>query len=280
MSLLHKNDDAYQRDKDFFMKIGIVIAYHNFVNKFILPCLGSIQDHVENHKFVCVYDNESIHKDNYKVIDICKKTKDFLYIRIDDQHKNGSLTGAWNKGIDLCIQNECELIFIMNDDICINETWKYFVSSINEDNVIYGPITNNPGHAWIDKRKRFSINHLLHRSQKKQYSSTGKNRDEDPVRVGFVNGFCFGCTTTTYLSNRYNDKYYFNPNFPFEGNETEFQLRLFSLEPTDDNQKNKKILSSLTAHNRAVIIPRCFVYHYKNHAWKIGGGRFSEEQFI
>lgn len=263
------------------MKIGIVITYHNFVNKFVLPCLYSVQANVENHKFVCVFDNESIHKDNNKVVDFCRTNRDFHYVRIDNQNKNGGLTGTWNKGIDLCVKNKCEVIFIVNDDVLFNETWKFIVSSIQDDNVIYGPITNNPGHAWINLNRRWTLVHLLHKSEKKQYAFTGKNRDEDPVRVGFVNGFCFGCTTKTFLNNKYDNKHYFNPKFPFAGNETEFQIRLFNLKPTDDNKKNKKILDSLTAHNRAVIVPRCFVYHYKNHAWKIEmGGKYSKEQFI
>ncbi len=169
----------------------------------------------------------------------------------------------------------------MNDDILINETWEHFVSSIVDENVIYGPITNNPGTAWINKSRRRVLNHLFNKSEKKQYSHNGRSRDENPVKVGFVNGFCFGCTTKTYKKKKFDDKYYFNPAFPFEGNETEFQIRLFNLKPTNDNKQNKRILNSLSAHDRAVVVPRCYVHHYKNHAWKIrGGGRYSKEQFI
>jgi GT2 family glycosyltransferase len=227
-----------------------------------------------------VFDNESEHYANYKVAYFCSINNDFTYIRVDDQNKNGGLTGAWNMGIDLCIQNGCDIIFIINDDILIDGTWRFFVSSIVDDNVIYGPITNAPGHAWINKSKRWTLKHLLNHSEKKQYSNNGKSRDKDPEEVGFVNGFCFACTTKTFINNMYDDKHYFNPNFPFGGNETEFQLRLFNLKPTDDNKQNKKTLSLLRAHNKAVIIPRCYVYHYKNHGWKIGGGgKFSKEQF-
>ncbi|SDH18366.1 glycosyltransferase family 2 protein [Nitrosomonas sp. Nm132] len=262
------------------MKIGIVLAYHNFVNKFILPCLNSIVDHIKCEKFVCVFDNESSHKDNFKVADFCNARNDFRYIRIDDQNKNGGLTGAWNKGVDLCIQNDCEIIFIMNDDILINETWEHFVSSLIADDVIYGPITNNPGHAWVNKSRRWTFNHLFHQSEKKQYSHDGRSRNENPIKVGFVNGFCFGCTAKTFINNRYDDKHYFNPAFPFEGNETEFQIRLFNLKPTNDNQQNKRILNSLSAHDRAIVVPRCYVDHYKNHAWRTqGGGRYAKEQF-
>ena len=252
------------------MKIGIVLAYHNFVNKFILPCLNSIVDYSKCEKFVCVLDNESSHKDNYKVADFCKAHDDFLYVRIDDQHKNGGLTGAWNNGIDLCIQNDCEAIFIMNDDILINESWEYFVSSVISDNTIYGPISNNPGHVWVDNKRI-----------KTQFAKNNQSRNENPIKVGFVNGFCFACTAKTFLNNMYDEKHYFNPDFPFEGNETEFQLRLFNLTPTHDNKQNKKMLGALLAHDRAMVVPRCYVYHYKNKAWKIsGGGEYSKEQFV
>lgn len=262
------------------MKIGLVVVYHNFVNKFILPCLDSVLENIKSEKFICVFDNESTHNETHKVSDFCNIHDDFIYIRIDNQHKNGGLTGAWNQGIDLCIQNACDIIFIMNDDILINDTWQLFVSSIVEHNVIYGPITNNPGHAWVNKRKRWTLNHLLNRSEKKQYSNNGKTRDEGPVAVGFVNGFCFGCTIETFVNNMYDHQHYFNPNFTFGGNETEFQLRLFNLKPTNDRKQNQKTLDSLDAHDKAVIVPKCYVYHYKNNAWnKNSGGKYSNEQF-
>ena len=78
----------------------------------------------------------------------------------------------------------------------------------------------------------------------------------------------------------WNDEFYFNPYFPFGGNETEFQLRLFNLKPTTITKQNKKILDSLPAHNQAIIVPRCYVYHYKNNAWKIdAGGKYSNDEF-
>ncbi len=262
------------------MRIGIIVTYHNFVNKFILPCLDSLNRNIDCSKFVCVFDNESKHEDNYKVVDFCRANKDFFYIRIGDQNKNGGLTATWNAGVDLCIQRGCEMIFIINDDILINDTWRFFVQSITDDDVVYGPVTNNPGHAWVDQHERWMLKHLFGHNKKKQYSGNGKGRNEDVTHVGFVNGFCFGCTVRTFTNHMYDEKHYFDPDFPFGGNETEFQLRLFNLEPTKDNTKNKKLLSSLDAHNKAVIVPKCYVYHYKNHAWKInGGGRFSKEQF-
>ena len=261
------------------MRIGIVVTYHNFVNKFILPCLDSLNKNIDYSKFVCVFDNQFTHKDNYKVINFCHENNDFIYTRIEDQKANGGLTSTWNAGIDLCIDNGCEIIFIINHDILINDTWRFFLQAITDDDVIYGPVTNNPGHAWINKYERWRLKYLFSRNKKKQYCNNGAGRNENPVNVGFINGFCFGCTAKTFVNNRYDEKHYFDPGFPFGGNETEFQLRLFNLKPTQDNIKNKKLLCSLDAHNKAVIIPKCYVYHYKNHAWKISGGRFSKDQF-
>lgn len=256
------------------------MVYHNFVNKFILPCLKSIQDHVSNEKFVCVFDNQSSHKETYKVADYCKNRDDFSYIRVDDQNENGGLTGAWNQGVDLCIQNDCDRIFVINDDVLINDTWSFFSEAVVDDGVIYGPVTNNPGHAWVDKKRRWIFGRWLYKSGKKQLASKNKSRNEDLEQVGFVNGFCFGCTTQTFIENRYDKAHYFDPRFPFGGNETEFQLRLFNLVPTDDNKENKRRLAALEAHKRAFIVPRCFVYHYKNHAWKKGGGaNYSQQEF-
>jgi len=261
-------------------KIGIVVAYHNFVNKFILPCLESILTHVHQDKLVCVFDNESNHVDNAQVAEFCQKHPGFLYVRVDNQMANGGLTGAWNRGINLCLQQHCQTIFVINDDILIDDSWRCLVDAVVDDGVIYGPVTNNPGHAWVDPKKRWSFRHLLFKRGKVQLSDAGQGENELPQRVGFVNGFCFGCTANTFVSNRYDEKHFFDPGFPFGGNESEFQLRLFNLQPASDKNRNKKTLSDLAAHHQAIVVPRCYVYHYKNHAWKKrDGGRHADEQF-
>ena len=84
----------------------------------------------------------------------------------------------------------------------------------------YSPVKNNPGARNYKKNVKIP------------YSNNNNSRNENPVGINLVNGFCFGCTSKTFSNNMYNEKHYFNPYFSFESSETEFQLRLFKLKPS------------------------------------------------
>jgi hypothetical protein len=74
------------------------------------------------------------------------------------------------------------------------------------------------------------------------------------------------------------ERHYFNPYIPFEGNETESQLRSFNLKlastpliltawwSTNNNKQNMKMLDSLDVHNRATMVPIYYEFHYKKVA--------------
>jgi GT2 family glycosyltransferase len=64
-----------------------------------------------------------------------------------------------------------------------------------------------------------------------------------------INGFCLGFTSETLKETMYNKKYYFNPAYPFEYNEIEWQKRL--------KERGGKIM----------IVEGCYVFHHKDHAW-------------
>lgn len=247
------------------MKVGIVLAYYNFVNKFVLPCLESLVEHTTDDYVIYVVDNETSHKDNQKVVEYCFTNPNIHYKRIDDQKQNGGLTGAWNQGIDFLIEKNCDRLILLNHDTIVNNTWKEYYQEINNDNTVYGPLTNNPGGAFKKNGQIVQFNE-------------SKAVETDNTNVGYINGFCFGFTSNTAKNNMIGD-YYFDPKFPFGGNESEWQLRLFGIKPSGNSFANANHLDKIEEHNKAVIVNKSFVFHYKDNGWGPHGSKYEDWKF-
>lgn len=225
-------------------KLGVVLVTHGnngtFVHQAIesflnfLPCIST-----ESLYFV-VYVNES--KDKI-TLNLQNQFPSIHVVYIENQKEHGGLTGAWNKGIDLCFANGCESIILSNDDIFILPNIEHLLEqldTVTEDQLLYfGPVTNNPG---CDNLCQYSL----------------KAKSEDP-KLTFnrkhqkkwnLNGFFMAFPKHVLLQNKFDSEHYFNPSFPFEKNETEWYNR-FQLLGGD-----------------AVVVPRTFVYHYKLKSWR------------
>jgi hypothetical protein len=109
----------------FEKKVGIVLVTHGNNGIFVKQALNSFCQFINNF-YMCVYVNES---DDPFTIELPQIFKDYNieWIFIKDQKQNGGLTGAWNKGIDKCIDHCCETIIISNDDIFITNSIKYII---------------------------------------------------------------------------------------------------------------------------------------------------------
>lgn len=268
------------------MKTGILITYHNFINKFLMPCVESVVEHTPGDFEIVLYDNESTHKDNNLIIDYIKDKENINRIRIDDQNKNGGLTGTWNQGIDYLVEKGCTSLILLNHDTIVNESWKHYCNSITNDGIVYGPLTNNPGRAFKKGNRKV------------QESNGVRNKENE--NVGYVNGFCFGFTTNTAKNNMIGDKY-FNPRFPWAGNESDWQLRLKGIKidynEVTTNEKVDKVkdhgvidttgrrirfgdyLNKMTESDKAVVVNKCFVHHYKDNGWGPQGSKFENWKY-
>jgi len=67
------------------------------------------------------------------------------YIRIKDQTIRG-LAGPYNDGIKMAVEDGCDLIILVNDDITINHTVNIFIDMVMnhefKDIGLYGPLSN------------------------------------------------------------------------------------------------------------------------------------------
>ena len=108
-------------------------------------CLESFVDSIDvNFKFIII-DNSSTSKFSHSLL----KEPNIHYHYIEDQIKNGGLTGAWNLGIRKCYEEGCDVILNSNDDIIFNPSINNFILSIFhcpfQDVSLFGPVCNYDG---------------------------------------------------------------------------------------------------------------------------------------
>jgi len=218
-------------------KTGVVITYHNRAQEAVIPCLDSVLKHTPAPRYILVYDNESTQPKAKKVPSMYSHT-DTEFIRIDDQFSNGGLTGTWNHGIKKCLDSGCEKIILLNHDTVVDESWPLFIEKIRCDDFVYGPITNNAGYG-----EDYGTPHQVNT---KEYTLQNKNKvTVEPE----INGFCMGFTGEALKSNKYDENHFFNPHYPFQYNEIEWQNRW----------KKKK--------GKIILVHGAYVYHKKYSDW-------------
>ena len=230
--------NKYLKINDYIEKyndLGIVITTHGYNGVYIKQAIECYLKFLPN-AYIIIYINES---EDEITLNLKNEYPNIKFIYIENQKKSGGLTNTWNKGIDLCIKNNCKIIILSNDDILFGNSIYHIIDEAYNcsDNKYFGPLTNNPGPAEQNK--------------KNQYSLTSKNTNNYPCKdknnYYNINGFFMVFPLNVLKNNMYNKKYYFNPKFPFGGNETEWFDRFKGI---------------------PVIVPKTFIYHYKLAKWK------------
>lgn len=214
------------------MKTGVVITLHNHIDRFGYPCVQSVLKHTPEERLIIVIDNESTDPAAIALGRDVDQVIDGLWIREDDQWAAGGLTGSWNRGIRIAIEQNCTQVVLLNHDTIVNESWTTFLELIGtDDNAVWGPVSNAPGHTcrW-------------------QYAEEA-DPEASPRRAPQYNGFCHGYSVSCLLANMYDSDHFFNPNLPFGGNEVDWARRHKSRGGT------------------IMIAPAVFVFHHKHGAW-------------
>ena len=96
------------------VKIGVVITTHGFNGVFIQQTLNCFLRELPDKAFIVLFINES---NDSITLNLKNKYKNVKIIYINDQIKSGGLTNTWNKGIKLCLDNNCDIVVLSNDDI-------------------------------------------------------------------------------------------------------------------------------------------------------------------
>ena len=219
-------------------KIGVVITTHGYNGVFVKQCLDCYKRELPKNTYIVLYINES----NDPIIDdIRKNYKGIDIIYINDQNKNGGLTATWNNGIDLCFKNKCETIILSNDDIIFDDSIKYIIKSANDSDKLeyFGPLTNEPGPAK-GNQNQFGTSPLMKNNFVCRYNN----------KLWNINGFFMVFSKKVLLHNKFDKKHYFDPKYPFGGNETEWFNRF------------------IKKGGMPIVVPRTFIYHYKLRSWR------------
>ena len=192
------------------------------------------------HEFkIIVIDNESQYD-----LDLPKNDMRIIYHRIDDQIKEG-LTGAWNLGLRLAYQNQCDIFINCNDDLWFNDTINNFISLVKHSNnvdMIFAPVSNG---ILPPSRQRsegpYDGNYILD-------CKTGANT---------INGFCFAMTKKHYEK--------------FKINETEYFDRYNKHNGGGDGKwggEEGQFIVNSEKGLHALVVTECFVSHDKIRGWK------------
>jgi hypothetical protein len=144
----------------------------------------------------------------------------------------------------MCLKNNCEVIILSNDDLIIDKTFLHILIEAEKAEkqkkmAYFGSLTNNPGPSECNKGQ-FSHNPVNGHSFINKYKNKYTN----------LNGFLMVFPKHVLLKNMFDEKHYFDPKFPFGGNETEWFNRFVNIKGIP------------------IVVPKTFVYHYKFARWK------------
>lgn len=229
--------------------VGVVVTTYGQNGVYARQCIASYYRCVPKDRYtlhVILYINEVTDDLTPTLTDVFP---DLTIVHIQDQAKNGGLTGTWNQGIDWCLDpaRACDLVVLSNDDLFVMSTFVHMLDEAsachpNDDVQSYfGPITNNPGPSLLNQWQH-GLAPVPHKPTAHLYAS----------QLRALNGFLMVFPSHVLRLNRYDGAHYFDPNKPFGGNEVEWAERFFA--------KSRMY--------RAVVVPQTFVYHIKLQQWR------------
>ena len=219
-------------------KIGVIITTNGFNGIFVRQCIECYLREIPSNAYIVLYINES---SDPITLNLKNEFPSIEIIYVKNQQKEGGLTGTWNKGIDLCFDNNCDIIIVSNDDILFDNSIAHICMEAAkltpEDMIYFGPYSNKPGNDSNKIQLGFpeNINPILCTNNKNLWN---------------INGFLMVFTKTVLLKNKFDANHYFDPAYPFGGNESEWFDRF------------KKI------GGKGLIVPRTYIYHYKLKRWR------------
>ena len=217
------------------MKIGIVVTTH-YSDEYRPNGNELIQNYCKSAKYLnypfklYVFDNASIKP----LTDI-----DYDYVklnRVDNQFIRG-LSGTWNDGVKNAIKDGCDIIIVSNDDIELNDSVNTFIKEISLHKYnkigIYGPVSN--GVLGGVQRQSVPMNSIIELTNNRQ---------------NMLNGFFYGFTKEFYYKFKMEDDNLIDEkNYPWGGNEEEFQIRVWS------------------QGARSFVLGNCHIFHHKIRGW-------------
>ena len=218
---------------------GFIVTTHFNNYEIIKKCLNLLFSNIPNESFIVLYVNET--KCN-KVLNI---KNDFLSLKdkfdiiyIDNQEKNGGLTGTWNQGINYLLNKKdfnCKVITILGHDTYVNKDIKYLLDSAldaenNKKLQYFGPLYKN----YENKTDELWQDELYYKNYTKK----------------FIIGSLFTFPVHCLKKNKLNKNSFFDADrFPFGYNDIDWYNRFVKI------------------GGNAIIIPQCIIDHKYERTW-------------
>jgi hypothetical protein len=222
-------------------KVGIVVTTHGKNGILVRQCLNSLIDFITKYPiYIVLYINGS---EDPITLGLHELFPNIDVIYVNNQKRNGGLTGTWNQGIERCIQQNCKVVILSNDDILVDNSIHHIIDdAMNcKSNIYFGPCSNCP--CTKNLMSIYADGICLTSSAKRSRILTFNKRPFE------LNGFFLCFPTHVLVKNKFNARSYFNPQYPFAGNETEWFKRF------------------LRKRGLGLLVYRTFVYHFKRASW-------------
>lgn len=224
--------------------VGVVITTHGNNGVFVRQCIDSFIQHIDTDMYelhIIMYINETADNITLSVPELFPQVK---VVYVSDQLANGGLTGTWNQGIRWLIQKRSvDMILLSNDDLFVDSSIVHLLQQCkmchqNQNAPTYfGPVTNNPGPAECNQW---------------QYATRPIQAEVAQSRSKNLNGFLMAFPVWVLQTNMFDAMHFFDPSYPFGGNEVEWFNRLLQQDPR--------------AHS--TVVRKSFVYHRKLKSWR------------
>lgn len=218
---------------------GFIVTthYNNYI--IIKKCLDLLFKYIPEESYVILYVNETKCDKVLNIKNDYLEYKDkFDVIYIDNQEKNGGLTGTWNQGINYLLNKKnfnCKVITILGHDSYVNENIKYLLekalkSEENNELKYFGPLYKN----FIGKNDELWQDELHY----KKYSNK------------FIIGSLFTFPVNSLVKNKLNLNEYFDAQrFPFGYNDIDWYNRF------------------IKKGGKAEIVTECIIDHEYKRTW-------------
>lgn len=211
-------------------KIGVVITTQGMWGVNVRQCLECYQRHLTNF-YVVVYINES---DDEITLGLKDRFPEFEFIFV----KNQTTSEIWNTGIDKCIENECDILVLSNENILFDVSihailWE--ASQVKSSELVcLNPLTNN-----LEISTQNQSHYGVGPQNRNTEILTYHNLDKYPNSL--MNSFFMVFPKHVLLSNRFDQTTYFNPIY----------------------STSEWVSRFLEKGGVSKIVYRTFVYHYK-----------------
>lgn len=235
---------------------GFIVSSHYDFYDTITKCLNLLFKYIPDNSFVLLYVNEPKGNKMLNIENDYKQEKQrFKVIFIEDQNKNGGLSGVWNQGIDFFLYPDsfdyvkfpilknfkCKVITILGHDTYINENIRYLLKAgitaqNNNELKYFGPLYksySNCSEPWQDISLYKSYQEL-----------------ENNYLIKYLIGALLTIPVNSLMKNVTIDANYFNARkYPFAGNEVDWHKRF------------------IKEGGKAEIITECVIDHISRRTW-------------